>query len=78
MKFCHHCGKKMNVASDKYIIMIVFVPRRPFSSVSIVTRLRSGRPSLIPGRGSKHLRHGVETSFDVHRCYRNTGDCVAW
>jgi hypothetical protein len=58
--------------------MTIFVPGGPYSSVSIVTGLRSGRPSLIPGRGSKHLRYGVETSFDVRRSYRSPGGRVAW
>jgi hypothetical protein len=68
-------GKKINAVSDKYIIRII-VPRGPYSSVTIVTVLRIGRPSLIPGRGSNHLRHGVETCFENSRCYKCVRGCV--
>ena len=48
MKFYRHCGKKINAVLDKYMIMIIFIPRGPYSSVIVVTGLRSGDQVWFP------------------------------
>jgi hypothetical protein len=74
---CDFHVKNFNAVSHKDIAMIIFRPRGPYSSVSIVTGLRTGQPGLISGRGSRHLCPGVVASFEVRRYYRSAGGCRA-